>query len=116
MTTLFAPEKSIQGLWNDYLFLTQEMGKFLDKQDMDLFYELMDQRERLQNIIEKVGDESFCLSTPGQQLLQSIQRINENIRLKLQYILNNSRNQNNISNAYGGLGVGFVGNRMDRQT
>ncbi len=115
MTTLFVPERSIQGLWEDYLFLTKEMGKFLD-QDMDLFYELMDQRERLQKIIEKVGDESFCLSTPGQQLLQSIQKINQNVTLKLQYIMNNSRNQHNRSNAYDSLGIDFVGNRMDRQT
>ena len=106
----------VQGLWADYLFLTKEMGHFLDKQDMDLFYELMEQRGKLQAIIENTNDESFCASASGRELLQTIQKNDHRVMLKLQYHINQSRNQHTISNAYDNLGTTFVGKRMDRQT
>lgn len=109
-------KKTSQELWNDYLFLTKEMSKFLDQQDMELFYGLMEQRETLQKLIEEASDDEFRLSVIGKRLLQSIHRINQNITLKLQYIVNNSRNQHDVSKAYDGLGKSSVGNRMDWQT
>jgi len=109
-------QKSIQELWDDYYFLTKEMGKFLELQDMELFAELLEQRETLQKMIEAAQDDDFALSDSGKELLQTIQKANQNVVLKLQYLINNSRNQHNISRAYDGLGTDFVGNRMDRQT
>lgn len=115
MTAINAMKKSSQELWNDYYFLTKEMGKFLELQDMELFAELMEQRESLQKMLE-TSDDGFRVSLLGQQLLQSIKKTNENIVLKLQYLVNNTRNQRNISRAYDGLETDLVGNRMDRQT
>lgn len=109
-------EKPSEELWNDYFFLTKEMSKFLGEQNLDLFYELLEQREALQTMIEENKEDQFLLSASGQQLLQSIQQINQNITMKLQSIINNSRNQHNVSRAYDGLGTEFIGNRMDRQT
>lgn len=117
MTSQCSSTKNSQELWSDYLFLTKEMSKFLEQQDMELFYELMEQRETLQKIIEEVQDDGFSVSVVGQQLIQNIQGANRNITLKMQHIVNNSRNQHNISRAYDGLGPdSAVGNRMDRQT
>lgn len=116
MTAVKPLEKSVQELWNDYHFLTKEMVSFLDKQDLDFFIELMEQRETLQTMIETVEDDDFLLSASGQNLLQSIQRMNHTMMLKLQYLINNSRNQHNVSRAYDSLGTEIVGNRMDRQT
>lgn len=106
----------IQGLWADYLFLTNEMSKFLDKQDMDLFYELMAQRGRLQTIITESSDETFRASPSGQELLRTIQKNDHKVMLKLQRNINQSRNQQTVVNAYDNLGTRFVGKRMDRQT
>ena len=117
MTSVDISKKASKELWNDYLFLTKEMSQFLEQQDMDLFYELMEQRETLQKIIEEVRDEVFSLSVVGQQLIQNIQCANRSITLKMQHIVNANRNQHNVSRAYDGLGTdAVVGNRMDRQT
>lgn len=109
-------EKTSQELWNDYHFLTKEMAKFLDKQDIDFFLELMEQRGTLETIIEATKDEGFRLSMPGRELLQSIQRTNQHVKCKLQYLLNDSRNQQQISRAYDNLEKSSVGKRMDWQT
>ena len=117
MASQCSSTKNSQELWSDYLFLTKEMSKFLEQQDMELFYELMEQRERLQKVIEEVQDEIFSLSVVGQQLIQNIQCVNRSITLKMQHIVNANRNQHNVSRAYDGLGTNaVVGNRMDRQT
>lgn len=116
MTAFENTDKSIQELWDDYLFLTKEMAKFLEEEDMELFYELVEQRERLQSIIESAREDGFSSSPSGEPVIHSIQRINQNITLKLQYNVNNSRNQHTISQAYDNLGTAFVGNRMDRQS
>jgi len=109
--------KTSQELWNDYFFLTEEMSKFLEQQEMELFYELMQQREALQKIIDEVQDDEFLLSIAGQQFLQKVRESNQSIALKLQYVINNNRNQHNVSRAYDGLGTdATVGNRMDRQS
>lgn len=113
MSTL---EKTSQELWNDYYFLTKEMAKFLEKQDMDIFSQLMEQRESLQRLIDDAKDDGFSVSATGRELLQNIQRANQNVVLKLQYLVNTNRNQNNVSRAYDGLGSAISGRRMDRQT
>jgi hypothetical protein len=71
-------------LWQNYRFLTKEMLKFIVKQDMELVYELMDQRERLQNIIDETDDEGFKLSPLGRSLLSQIQQDNQVIFHRVQ--------------------------------
>ena len=93
-------EKPAQALWQDYRFLTKEMIKFLTKQDMDLFYDLMSQRERLQTIIDQTADDGFKVSTPGRSLLTEIKQQSQTIIQKLQFALNNSKRHQQVSDAY----------------
>ena len=116
MISVQSVEKTNQELWDDYFFLTKELDKFLDQQNMDIFYELLDQRETLQHIIEMKQDDEFHLSPQGKELLGHIQKINHRIGLKFQHAVNNSRNQHNVSRAYDGLGTDPVGNRRDWHT
>jgi len=93
-------EKTAQALWQDYRFLTKEMMKFLVKQDMDLFYNLMNQRERLQTILDHTDDDGFKISQVGQSLLTEILQDSECIRQNLQIRLSSSRRQHQVSEAY----------------
>ena len=93
-------KKAAQDLWQDYRFLTKEMMKFLAKQDMDLFYNLMNQRERLQTVIDQTDDAGFKDSPVGQSLLTEIQQDSECIRQNLQVRLSNSKRQHQVSEAY----------------
>lgn len=102
-------------LWDEYLFLTKEMAKFIEKQDMDLFEELLAQRSKLQLIIEDVADNSFKQSDKGRLRFEEIQQAEHAIKLKLEYLRNIMSRQNQVSNAYDGFTTS-IGRRMDRQS
>lgn len=97
-------EKTAQALWQDYLFLTKEMLKFLNQQDMELFYELMDQRERLQIIIEETPDEGFKLSPHGLNLLTEVERENQKIFRDLQLKHSRAKLHHQVSEVYNNMG------------
>lgn len=96
--------KTAQALWQDYCFLTKEMMKFLTKQDMALFYHLVDQRERLQISIGQTADDGFKVSLEGQSLLAEIQQESQEIIHNLQLHINHSKRQHQVSETYSGAG------------
>ena len=87
-------------LWQDYRFLTKEMVNFLAKEDMDLFYDLMNQREQLQTIIDQAIDDDFKDSLAGRSLLAEIQQDSKNIIQAMQIRLGSIKRQHQISEAY----------------
>ena len=93
-------DKTAQALWQDYQFLTKEMIKFLTKQDMNLFYDLMNQRERLQTMIDRTADDDFKVSPEGRSSLAEIQQDNQTIIHDLQIRLGSSKRQHQVSEAY----------------
>ena len=93
--------KTAEALWQDYLFLTKEMKKFLIKQNMELFNNLLNQRERLQAIIDQTADDGFKFSSQGRNLLSEIQQINQDITGNMQLLLTRSKRQHQVSEAYG---------------
>lgn len=106
-------EKTVSALWQDYLFLTKEMGKFLDKQDLDLFLELVSQRERLQTMIEKRQSQAYQDTPPDQSLLSEIAQTNQLVLNKLKYMMNMEDKQHNISRAYDRYANNSIGGHMD---
>ncbi len=56
-------------LWQDYHFLTQEMSKFLVRNDIDLFFELMNQREKIQAELDSCEDD-YKRTAEGKSLLE----------------------------------------------
>ena len=107
-------DKTAKQLWQDYHFLTKEMTKFLTKQDMDLFYDLMSQRERIQTLIDQTADDGFKVSTPGRSLLIEIKQESQMIIQKLQLVLNNSKRQRQVSDAYNVHGAEPVNRSWNR--
>lgn len=93
--------KTAQALWQDYRFLTKEMLKFLAKQDMDLFYDLLNQREQLQTIIDRTPDHDFKVSPEGRSLRNEIQLDSQTIIRDLQLRLGSSKRHHQVSEAYG---------------
>lgn len=92
--------KPAAALWQDYHFLTKEMRKFFVRQDLDMFNELLNQREKLQGLIDQTADLGFRLSPEGRRLLQEIQRDNQNLIRDLQIYLGNSKRQLQVFEAY----------------
>ena len=104
-------EKTASELWQDYLFLTKEMHKFLDKQDMEMFHELMNQRERMQHLIEETPDKGFKSSSEGRKLLSQIQRENQNLMSRFQVTHSKVKHHHQVAEVYSGGNQYPVNNR-----
>jgi hypothetical protein len=89
-----------QALWQDYHFLTKEMLKFIGKQDMNIFYELLDQRGRMQALLEQIPNDDFKTSLAGQRLLSDIQQDNLTITRQLQTRFNRIKRSHHVSEIY----------------
>ncbi len=80
--------------------MTKEMKKFLTEQDMELFNNLLNQRERLQDIIDQTEDDGFKVSPQGKNLLSESQQVNRDITVNMQRMLSRSKQQHQVSEAY----------------
>jgi hypothetical protein len=105
-----------KSLWQDYLFLTKEIERFLSKKEYDLCFELMGQRESLQSKLDAVVDD-FRLTDEGRQLLSDIRNRNQTILQGMRAALRMMQQQQSVSSAYDGYGASRpVGNRLDRNS
>lgn len=104
-------ERTAEALWQDYLFLTKEMLKFLDREDMELFHELMDQRERMQSIIDETPDNGFRVSSQGRSLLAEIAKENQVLMNSFQTAHQRVKKHHQVAEAYGGVSQSPVSQR-----
>lgn len=98
-------------LWQDYLFLTREMAKFLAREEMELFHELLQQREDLQTIIEETPDDGFRGSPEGRKLLAQIQQENQALMSHFQHTHQKVKQHHQVAQVYTGGNKQPVGNR-----
>jgi hypothetical protein len=107
--------KSAKDLWCDYLFLTREMARFLANDDLDMFHSLLEQRERLQQLIDENADKKFAVSAEGQKMLTMIRDANAGISLAVNGRYSRNKKLDLVDQAYGG-GSAFAaaGSKMNR--
>lgn len=103
-------------LWQDYLFLTNEIEKFLIKQDFDMVNELLKQREKIQRIIDSNTIDGFNGSAAGQKLFQELTDKNRHITQMLHLLRNRSQKKHTVANAYDRLGMTSTGRMMDSKS
>lgn len=106
-----------QELWQDYLFLSQELIKFVSPEDFELFTDLLEQRERLQPLIDVAPDVAeYQKSEAFRELVDRVTVLNETIANRLRFFKNAALRQQNLANAYDGYVGDFVaGYRMDER-
>jgi len=90
----------MERLWKDYRFLTNEMVSFLEKQEMDMFYALLDQRERLQAMIDERQDNSYLDSAEGKAMAREIQTKDNVMRMVLRGEMSRMQQQRQMRHAY----------------
>ena len=105
----------LKARWQDYLFLTVEMKKFLGKHDLKMFFTLVDQREVVQLELEKIADKKFHTSPEGKKLLLEIQQMNQELMDQFNLLFNTMKNRRNISQAYDGT-VNVAGSFINQKT
>lgn len=116
MTSEQPAGKTRRALWQDYLFLSQELVKFASPQEYDLFMELLSQREKLQALIEAAPDaDGYGQSEAFLQLAAQVAGLNATVAARLQFFKNAAVRQRDVAAAYDGYGDGFAaGYRMDQ--
>lgn len=104
-------------LWRKFLLVTQEMRKFLLRSDIDMFLSLLEQRQRLQALIEDLRDDTYHKTDMGKALIAQINPLNAEIQYQAQIWLNKTKRQNATARAYDSLGLvgnGRTGNHFNR--
>jgi len=97
-----------RNLWQTYLSLTKELKKFIDKQDVDTFLELVPQRTGLIEKIEALPSKDYRKLEEFKVLAEQIKQLDKEIMYKARAWLNKSRRQNSVVRSYD-LGESMLG-------
>ena len=92
--------KEARTLWQKYFVLTQELLKFSDQRDTDLFIDLVEQRERLVEKIKALPPNNYRESEECQKLIEKIIPMDKQTIYRAKAWLNKSRRQNSAVRSY----------------
>lgn len=109
------PRFTEQELWGRYWDLTQDLLKFIDQEEIDTFLDLVDQRQRLMEMLQALPDHEFARSPAGVALRQKIQPMDMEIMHKARSWLNRSRRNNTTVKSYDVTGFVAAGNMFNRE-
>ena len=87
-------------LWEKYLTLTQELLKFINKQDIDTFLSLVEQRTQLIEIEKAMPEHDYRKLPEFQEIAEKIKPMDREIIYKARSWLNKSRRQNSAVRSY----------------
>lgn len=99
-----------KNLWGQYLSLTKELLKFIDRQDIDTFMLIVEHRQHLIKKIEELPSHEYCKLKEFKDIAEKIKPMDREIMYKARGWLNKSRRQNNVVRSYD-LGVSLAMNQ-----
>ncbi|MDD3115495.1 MAG: flagellar protein FliT [Anaerovibrio sp.] len=105
-------------LWEKYWLITQELLKFIKAEDIDTFLDLVDQRQRLMEMLKAVpAQEQTFSSTPEcAELKERIKPLDMQIMYKARTWLNKSRHNNIQVRSYDVGGYGGAASRINQES
>ena len=103
----------MDNLWQDYCFLTREMATFIARQELDMFYELQDQRLQLQARIDEMADYSYLQTDEGREMVSELQATDARIASQLRGSMSRLNQHRRVQRAYHSAYGGPVGGRTD---
>ena len=116
-TNEMTPLEQAKANWDMYYVLTQELLKFIDKQDIDQFLEIEKQRytivERMRVLPET---EDYRKTEECRALVERIKPLDMQIIYKAKAWLNKSRHQNATVHAYDLKGMNMLGNILNKKS
>ncbi|MBR5913567.1 MAG: flagellar protein FliT [Selenomonadaceae bacterium] len=102
--------KAAKNLWTNYLSLTHELLKFIDRQDIDTFILIVSNRDQLIKKIDELPSKDYCKLDEFKAIAEQIKPLDREIMYKARAWLNKSRRQNNVVRSYD-LGVSLAMNQ-----
>ena len=102
--------------WQLYYTLTQELLKFIDKQDIDEFLELAEQRNTIVDRMKALPETEIYRQTEDcKDLVKKIKPLDMQIIYKAKSWLNKSKHQNATVRAYDLQSINPLGNIVNRK-
>ncbi len=98
-------QKEARILWQKYFKLTEELLKFSDQQDNELFVELVDQRERLLDKIKALPENDYRDSAECKALIDKMIPMDKQIIYRAKAWLNKARRQTGMVHSYDLIGA-----------
>lgn len=102
--------KAAKNLWTNYLSLTQELLKFIDRQDIETFILIVSNRDQLIKKIDELPSKDYCKLDEFKAIAEQIKLLDREIMYKARAWLNKSRRQNNVVRSYD-LGISLAMNQ-----
>jgi len=87
-------------IWQKYLTLTEELLKFINRQDIETFLELVPQRDRLIELDKKLPSQGYRKLPEFKEIAEKIKPMDREIIYKARAWLNKSRRQNSAVRSY----------------
>lgn len=100
--------------WQTYLFLTEEMKKFILRNETELFNSLLDQREALQGELSALMNEQYAELPERRELLQRVHDANQEMLNTFLAVFNAMKRKEQMMQLYEG-GMQFTGNYLNQQ-
>ena len=97
------PDKAYEtarSLWEKYRVLTHELMKFIDEEEIDTFMDLVDQRERVIDMLKELPDDPYRSSEAWAAFDAEIRPLEMQIQYKARAWLNRSRRRNAAVHSY----------------
>ena len=98
-------QKEARILWQKYFMLTEELLKFSDQQDNELFVDLVDQRERILNKIKALPENDYRETAECKAMIEKIIPMDKQIIYRAKAWLNKSRRQTGMVHSYDLVGA-----------
>ncbi len=108
-------DEKVKGLWLTYFSLSEEMLKFIERENIDVFLQLLSQREEIQKKLEAYGPSDWPKTKEGQALYQKMKPIDMQVQYKARLWLNKSKHKNEVARAYDSLGAQPAGHVFNRE-
>ncbi len=113
---ILAPMEQAKANWQMYYTLTQEMLKFIDKDDVDEFLEIERQRGELVERMKALPEiEDYRRTEECKELVQKIKPLDMQVIYKAKAWLNRSRQQNASVHAYDIQNMNSLGNIFNKK-
>ncbi len=104
-----------QELWEKYLAVTKELLKFINEEDIDTFLDLVDQRQHLMEMLQKLPTHEYANSPAGIELREQIKPMDMQIMYRARSWLNKSKRNNMAVKSYDITGFVPSGNVFNRE-
>lgn len=112
------PDKAYEeahALWEKYRVLTHELLKFVDADEIDMFIDLVDQREQVVDLLRALPSDPYRTGAEWPALDAELRPLEMQVQYKARAWLNRSRRQNAAVHSYDLTGANPLGSHLNRR-